>query len=185
MGMDFLLASGRASAASSKPSWGSYFVPAYQDGTEKEARKQIYEFTVTKISFYSTNSMLLLALFSSVANFPASLFCQLISSPFTSHRYTQAIQNTSQFPEAAEDYYSYIILPEQFLGAFLFSVKEFLCIHGVQKRTTYSLYFNRDCVETWENSLVLSINRTDWLAVKHLSVKLGDNSTPEAAKKFT
>lgn len=34
--MDFLLASGRASAASNKPSWGSCFVPGYQDGTEEK-----------------------------------------------------------------------------------------------------------------------------------------------------
>lgn len=46
--MDFLLASGRASASSSKPSWGSYFVPECQDEPTKEARKQIYEFMVYK-----------------------------------------------------------------------------------------------------------------------------------------
>lgn len=43
MGTDFLLVSGRAPAASSTPSWGSYFVPGHQDGTEEEENKQIHQ----------------------------------------------------------------------------------------------------------------------------------------------
>lgn len=39
--MYFLLVSGKALVASSRPSWGSCFVPGHQDGTEKEENKQI------------------------------------------------------------------------------------------------------------------------------------------------
>lgn len=151
-------------------------------GLRKKARKRIYknEFTVYKIWFYSTSCVLLLVLTSSLANFLASLFCQLIS-PFPSHKYAEDIQNVSQFTEATQDYYFYIILPQPLLGA---SLSVFLCIHDVQNRTGCPLYSNTDCVIIWENSLVLSVYRTDWLAAKHMPVKLRNNSTPKSAKKF-
>lgn len=76
-----------------------------------------------------------------------------------------------------------MILPEQFLGAFV-SIMKFLCTHEIQKRSIYSLYFNNGFVETWENSPLLNIYRIDCLAVKHMPVKLSDNSISEAAKKF-
>lgn len=76
-----------------------------------------------------------------------------------------------------------MILPEQFLGA-LVSIMKFLCIHEIQKRSIYSWYFNKSFVEMWENSTILNIYRIDCLAVKHMPVKLSDNSISEAAKKF-
>lgn len=151
---------------------------------KKKGSRFINEFTVYKIWFYSTSCVLLLVLISSLANFPASLFCQLISSPLTSHKYAQTIQNTSQFTETAENCYSYIIFPDWFLGASLISIKELLCIHEVPKRTAYSLYSNRNCAETWENSPFLSIYGTAWLSVKHMPVKLRNKSTAEAAKQL-
>lgn len=76
-----------------------------------------------------------------------------------------------------------MILPEQFRDAFG-SIMKFLCLHKIQKRSIYSLYFNKGFVEMWENSPLLNIYRIDCLAVKHMPVKLSDNSISEAAKKF-
>lgn len=76
-----------------------------------------------------------------------------------------------------------MILPEQILGAFV-SIMTFLCMHEIQKRSIYSLYFNKGFVEMWENSPLLNIYRIDCLAVKHMPVKLSDKSISEAAKKF-